>query len=862
MDNEDKFLSTIKKAEKDVSRLRSEVRELKEVRRDIFPFSGAVKKETNPFTGLVSGNYWTQTGMPWISSEGRKAVLTEWFWQPIRGQPRRVDTNELRQFSQTFWVNSCVTTYLDEITSIDWDIVPQEDFDYESVRESIVKTKSFLKFPNKNRESFNTVLRALLKDTLEIDAGVLVKVFSIDSYDFDNLEPKSGAPTLKPLGQRQLTEIYCRDGASFLAEADKFGLIDGWWQYSYQIPAHPMWFNRDEIAYLKEQPRSMSPYGYARTQAILDIIKSLHYSTLFNKSFFEETAIPDGILSVLNTNESEMNNFMQYWNNEFKGQPHKLAVVNKDVKWNPFSFTNQELEFLETQSWYYKMIIIAFGLTPSELGVTDGINRATSATQAEVSKRRGIRPKLRIIENLINEEIIPEFGFEGIEFQFVYDDPVEKSQRLANWKTELELGLKTINEVRNEEGLEPVEWGNQPNVQQYSLQNQSQNPENPQENPDKQSIPEKDQEKNGKRQDGNHQENQRREEGKAEIKDLSLDYFHNARTPIGSTRSAKTTMNKSFDKQKITEIAEKENISPSELLIGIGIEMEHLDAVNYDELTVIRIAVDHLHEVADYYSKLQQVEKKNKGIDDGQYYRPQTFRDSQINPQVFCPQCGRNTLSKLESEFPTEDSRFKCINCGHVLNPDEIDRETLASMENTFETNNRTKPITPVEWSPKNHDCDMLKEYSTIKEYCGFDYEKSLNYSSRFVTSPEYLKMLAKYLNDLSENQVRKIIRYLEEGLKNGKSLKEISNDISKIISDERRASVITRTEIIRITNEGRRLHMEEKGISKVEFISAPEDGRLCDTCKSLDGKIYTLERIRNIIPLHAHCRCTFTEVA
>lgn len=38
---------------KEISRLRSEVREL-----------AATRKEINPFTGIVSGNYWTQTGMP------------------------------------------------------------------------------------------------------------------------------------------------------------------------------------------------------------------------------------------------------------------------------------------------------------------------------------------------------------------------------------------------------------------------------------------------------------------------------------------------------------------------------------------------------------------------------------------------------------------------------------------------------------------------------------------------------------------------------------------------------------------------------------------------------------------------------
>jgi len=66
------------KIKKEISRLRSEVRKLQETRKDV-----------NVFSGFATGNYWTATGMPWADSDGRKAVLTEYFWQPIRGQPRR-----------------------------------------------------------------------------------------------------------------------------------------------------------------------------------------------------------------------------------------------------------------------------------------------------------------------------------------------------------------------------------------------------------------------------------------------------------------------------------------------------------------------------------------------------------------------------------------------------------------------------------------------------------------------------------------------------------------------------------------------------------------------------------------------------
>lgn len=437
-----------KKFKKDISRLRSEVRKLSKQTSNISAFSG-----------MARNTYWTSMDQPWGSPEGRKAVLTEYFWQPIRGQPRRVDTNELRQFSQTYWVNSCIKTLMDEIGSLDWDIIPKDEYKYDWVKDSIETVRKFLKYPNKNEESFASLIKAILRDILEIDAGVFVKVFDVQSYDFDDIEETSGAPKLKPLGQRKMTEIYVRDGASFLKQIDKFGFEQGYWQYSYQIPAHPMWFNRDEIIYISEQTRSMSCYGYARTQSILEIVKSLHFSTLYNKRFFEETPIPDGALSLADTNEVEMKQFRNYWNNEFKAQPHKIAILNKDLKWQAFAPSQRELEFLSTQKWYYNLVISSFGLSPSELGITEDLNRATSATQSELVKRKAIRPFLKLLEDAINEGIIPEFNFEGIEFQFIYDDPSEKANRLANWKTELEIGVKTINEVRVEMGMEPIPGG-------------------------------------------------------------------------------------------------------------------------------------------------------------------------------------------------------------------------------------------------------------------------------------------------------------------------------------------------------------------------------------------------------------------
>ena len=914
---------------KDLNRLRAEVHKLQ-----------LTRKDANPFTGVVSGNYWTQTGMPWVSGGGRKAVLTEYFWQPIRGQPRRVDTNELRQFSQTFWISACVKTIVDEISSLDWDIVPKEGYEYNWVEEAITEIKNFLKNPNKNNESFQSIERAFIKDVLEIDAGVIIKVFDINSYDFDEIEPKSGAPMLKPLGQRRMTELYARDGASFLKEIDKFGFLKGFWQYSYQIPAHPMWFNRDEVVYISEQPRSMSCYGFARTQSILDIVKSLHYSTLYNKRFFEESAIPDGALSLLDTNETEAEAIRNFWNNEFKSQPHKVAIINKDMKWLPFAVSNRELEFLETQKWYFNVVISMFGLTPAELGITEDLNRATSATQAELVKRKGIRPFLKLFENFINAEIIPEFQYDGVEFQFIYDDPAEKKARLENWKLELDMNVKTPNEVRNEMGLEPIEGGDLTNGQTNQMVRVAASGGS-------QESGTKEERQAGQSEgytDTLHREEASNKKKASEIDEEVRDRIHHPYSPnnrpVGNFNSAKPNMAKGAkykvmsyqeliaEHQKLVQILESGDTS--EIRREAAEQKAELEEYmrEYTEKGKIQDIHDAL--VSEGHGKdpwplaqhIYQTMGKGYVGPVGPYYNEQPIsmprrptgadhqpqnpkptsnfpRDNAFQPRrpgfkpgqnqpgdhtdtnpshlgdthavpgkhtwrsdkdtITCPQCGQPTLTVINALEPMPED-IRCTQCGARFNSQELlDAKLVQEITNVLTASNSVLPISipamRVKGFTKSMDLDM-----DVKSYTGIDTTKSFPQSVDYANSPEYRKLMREYLSDFNTEKRNKIIALLKNGLRSAKSIKEISKQINQIIADPERSELIARTEIVRLSNEGNRRRMIEKGTEKVQWISSPEDGRLCNICKALDGQIYDIDKVPNPSDLHPRCRCLFTE--
>jgi len=679
---------------------------------------------------------------------------------------------------------------------------------------------------------------------------------------------------------------------------------------SYQIPAHPMWFNRDEIVYIQEHSRSMSCYGYARTQSILDIVKSLHYSTLYNKRFFEETPIPDGALSLLDTNETEMRSFMSYWNNEFKAQPHKVAIMNKDIKWQPFAVSQRELEFLDTQKWYFNMVISAFGLSPSELGVTDNLNRATSATQSELVKRKGVRPFLRLLEDFINKGVISEFGYDGIQFQFIYDDPAEKNERLANWNLELTMGVKTINEVRNEMGLEPIEGGDVSNNMRslfggsnYSIQpntNQEDKRQNDTEQRESQDYPEvlhREESKNEKNAPLNFEKpGMGRSDEWWDIYHALIEQGHSKES---AARIASSKIKKSTDTFEFKNDGDAKEILRSSIaseLSAISLYENLANKTNDTELKTILldIAQEEKVHVGEFQMLLDKLDSENeesraegereaeqvvKGLYDGQYYfnqpisqpmkpsgamyQPQNqriglrdgtgpFRNNPDCPNnlINCPICGMPTLTALESEENLEDD-LRCSSCGaRFRKQDLLNAPMMEEMTNILNTNLATKSLEKV-----------ADDKMTIKEFCGFDVHKSLPWASEYASTPKYFKLLSKYLSDLSETDIKSIIEILKDDLTGNFHIFDIAQHINEVINDYTRAQLIARTEVIRIANEGHLGMMEAKGTKYVKWIAAPEDGRLCKLCKEKDGKIFTVAEAHGMIPLHPRCRCGFTEV-
>lgn len=236
--------------------------------------------------------------------------------------------------------------------------------------------------------------------------------------------------------------------------------------------------------------------------------------------------------------------------------------------------------------------------------------------------------------------------------------------------------------------------------------------------------------------------------------------------------------------------------------------------------------------------------------------KPGIKQDINAGDKVVCPQCGKNSLHTVAIPEDSLQSKpdYQCTNCGRLFSNQEImDVLGPAKMETLLESNTPENP-NPARWSPK-----ALKETDFVlglKEYVGFDLSKNLASIKDYVSSNEYFQLIRGYLDDYEDTDVRRIIGILQEAVNNWWSPYETAKKIAVITKDTVRAELIARTELIRIANEGNIRDMKNKGAKKMIWISAPEDGRLCDKCKANDNKIFDIDGGTRP-PLHPRCRCT-----
>lgn len=409
-----------------------------------------------------------------------KPVIPQFLYRPPFGYPRDQSAVTNRKLAANGYVHAIKTTIQSEVAGAEWDIVVKDGF--EEDEDETKRIKEFFRNPNGNSESWEIIIRKVVGDVLDFDSGVLVKIFD-NSGRFKQVMAFDGGSFLKNPdvhgymgGRADIIPIYYfqyDDSKKQYVYTNRFRSVEdiklvqeeaAYFQYSYNGNAIPIPFGKREVVWFSQNPRTDSVYGRSPLDVLGDVLYTLIYGASFNLDSYLNNNMPDGILQILGANRDEIRAVRERLESKFiekdvfdnkRKKFFTIPVVNYESKFVPLNWSSKEMEVLEQQKWFHKLVCAVYNITPSEMGFTEDSNRSTEKGQEQVHKRKSIAPILNLIQYHINLQLMPELDPSGkYEYRYIHNDIQEDLQKAQLNQLYITMGVKTAEMVAEEMGVD------------------------------------------------------------------------------------------------------------------------------------------------------------------------------------------------------------------------------------------------------------------------------------------------------------------------------------------------------------------------------------------------------------------------
>jgi HK97 family phage portal protein len=234
--------------------------------------------------------------------------------------------------------------------------------------------------------------------------------------------------------------------------------------YIYRPLGQEYDFRPDEIIHFR-YPDPNSPYtaGLSPLRACWEQVALASQFTAFKRAKFENHAIPDALISPAAVlGEEERHRLELMWNERLrKGGTGRVVVAEADVRVQLLAHTMGDLAALADLRATREEIANAFHVPLSFLSTETNLANLQAAEHQHSA--HAIAPRIRRRDEKLNEQLVPRFDPSGRLF-LASDDPVpiNREQTVREREVYLKFGVLTINEVRSQDGLPPVAWGDAP----------------------------------------------------------------------------------------------------------------------------------------------------------------------------------------------------------------------------------------------------------------------------------------------------------------------------------------------------------------------------------------------------------------
>jgi len=194
-----------------------------------------------------------------------------------------------------------------------------------------------------------------------------------------------------------------------------------------------------------------------------------------SQSFFGNSSRPSGVLTAPGKiSKDTADRLKEDWDNNYTGQRYgKTAVLPEGLQWSPLTITAQDAQLIEQLRWSVEDVSRVFRVPPFMLGDTS----KTTYRNSEQLARAYLSGCLSTHLTALEQRFARAFEF-PVDYELKFDLSAllraEIDVRYTAYQTALSSAWQTINEVRAQEGLGPVDGGDEPHIQmQYVPLSQS-----------------------------------------------------------------------------------------------------------------------------------------------------------------------------------------------------------------------------------------------------------------------------------------------------------------------------------------------------------------------------------------------------
>ncbi len=349
----------------------------------------------------------------------------------------------LRRFAESPVPRRAINVIKDRIAGMDWQIRLRRGYTVAEVPDAEVRMEILrrtLEEPN-NSDSFRSVVEQALEDALVGGFGAI--------------EMEKTEDPLRPFA------LWPVDGATIQLNAK--------WDGEPDTPRYAQNTNRvgpgaqvplydNELMYLRVNPRSHTPFGLGPLEVAFETVNSFLGAHRYAGKLASNSVVQYA-LWLNETTPDHHNRLLRWWQDEIEGTG-RVPILTCEQKPEVLKFsggTDAELR-LEWQVFLIRMIGNAFGLPAMMLGLENDVNRTTAGELADEAFRTTIAPMARMLAEHFTRDLFGKrLGWREFEFVFNDLDARDEMQEVQIQTALLQAGVLTVDEVRAQRGLRPLE---------------------------------------------------------------------------------------------------------------------------------------------------------------------------------------------------------------------------------------------------------------------------------------------------------------------------------------------------------------------------------------------------------------------